>query len=130
MSDKIPTEVRKLIREHIVSVDQLEVLLLLHKTAGREWTPRAVADELRTNPQMAGDRLSDLSYRGFLVMTDPQRFTYVFQPADSSMARAVGELASIYPTFRHRIIELIFTRPEESILSFADAFKLGGKKKE
>lgn len=130
MSDRISPEIRKLIREHITSVDQLEVLLLLHRTAGREWTAREVADELRTNVQMAGERLSDLSYRGLLVMTDTARFSYVYRPTDIAIARAVDDLAAVYPTFRHRVIELIFSRPEESILSFADAFRITPKKKD
>src|SRR5688572_5422116 len=63
MSETLPPEVRKLVLEHIHSVDQLDVLLLCHRTRDREWTAREVADELRTNLQMSSAALSDLSYR-------------------------------------------------------------------
>ncbi len=125
MADPLPGEVTKLIREHIVSVDQLEVLLLAHRDPAREWTAAEVADELRTNPVMASTTLTDLSYRGFLTMTDPQRQAYAYRAVGNN-ARAVDMLASTYPTFRHRIIELIFTsrRSDDALANFADAFRI------
>ena len=36
----------------------------------------------------------------------------------------VEGLAKIYPTYRHRIVQLIFAKPPESITNFAQAFRL------
>ena len=124
MSETLPPEVRKLVLEHIHSVDQLDVLLLCHRTRDREWTAREVADELRTNLQMSSAALSDLSYRGFVAMVDTTRQSYRYQPGDPAMDRTVGSLAALYPMFRHRVIELIFTRGKSDIQDFADAFKI------
>jgi hypothetical protein len=122
--DAISAEVRKFIREHIRSVAQLEVLLLCHRTNSQTWTAAQIADELRTNVAMSAAALSELSFRGLVAMTDFERQAYAYQPTDRTKARAIDQLAALYPSFRHRIIELIFGRERDDILEFADAFKL------
>ncbi len=121
MPESFPEEVRTLVATHIQSVEQLEVLLLLHAQQGRAWTAAEVAAELRIDAMSAASRLEDLSARGFL---DHAGGTYTFHSIDSAMSRAVTALAEAYRDRRVSLINLIFSKPVDKVRLFADAFKL------
>jgi hypothetical protein len=119
----LPEEVRRLIAEHIVSVEQLEVLLLLREGGSqREWTAEAVSEHIRSSPGSASHRLADLHRRGFLARSegDPPRFRYA--PDDRS-ARAVDSLARSYNESKYTVIELIFSKPIENLRVYSNAFR-------
>jgi hypothetical protein len=115
-------DVDRLLRVHIHSVEQMEVLLLLRAHPSRDWTGAQAAQELRIDPDSAGGRLSDLHARGFLAPGAPGAFRYA--PEHPDVARAVEGLAAAYAERRVTVINLIFSKPSERISSFADAFRL------
>jgi hypothetical protein len=117
----IPDRVVRLVGEHIHSVEQLEVLLLLRRAPEREWTASDVAVELATVPQSAADRLEDLAHRGFLAKAAER---YRYDGSDHGRDAAVGELEDAYARRRVTVIGLIFAKPSESIRTFADAFRI------
>lgn len=117
----IPDRVVRLVGEHIHSVEQLEVLLLLRREPEREWTASDVAVELATLPQSAADRLADLAHRGFLVKAGE---SYHYDGSDRGRDAAVAELEDVYARRRVSLIGLIFAKPSESIRTFADAFRI------
>jgi predicted ArsR family transcriptional regulator len=121
----IPDEVRRLIAEHIYSVEQLEVLLLLHRER-REWTADEVSAELVTQRDSVSDRLDDLARRGFLAASAESPPHYRYEPGDRARERAVAGLADAYARRRVSVIALIFSKPSETIRSFSDAFRLRG----
>lgn len=116
---------RRLIADHIHSVEQLEVLLLLRREADREWSPGDVASELVTTLDSVAARLEDLAERGFAVKVadDPPRYRW---SGDGARDGLVDELASLYARRRVSVISEIFSRPSETIRTFADAFRLRG----
>jgi hypothetical protein len=59
----VPTSVRGFIASHIVSVAQLEVLLLLRAAADKQWTATEVARALVTQQDAAAGWLEDLRHR-------------------------------------------------------------------
>lgn len=118
----LPENVRALILQHIESIAQLEVLLLLHGHPGRRMTADEVAKELRIGPGPASTELGRLSRDGFLV--EEPIGTWRYEPADFSMARAVDDLARTYPTFRVAIVSLVFSRPGGALQGFSDAFRI------
>lgn len=124
-SGGIPKSVERLIAQHIHSVEQLEVLLLLRRTADRDWSAGEVARELSTSPGSAATRLEDLAARGWLVASPDGRYAY--DGSDGERDGAVGELAKTYATRRVTVISMIFSKPSENIRTFADAFKLRRK---
>ncbi|WP_240481198.1 hypothetical protein [Sandaracinus amylolyticus] len=105
-----------------MSVEQLEILLLLRGHAERDWNAEEVAKELRIASISAGNRLADLAARGLLTEASPGRFRYA--PNDPAMHAAVEGLAKVYPERRVSVIEIIFSKPNDVIRTFADAFKL------
>lgn len=121
--DEIPEEVRKLIAEHIVSVEQLEVLLLVRERSGESWTPEGISEVIRTSPSSAEQRLRDLEARGFLSRErgegGEERYRFVPNGRwDHSLAR----LAEQYAERHYSVIELIFSKPIQNLRVYSDAF--------
>jgi hypothetical protein len=117
----VPGPVRRFIASHIVSVAQLEVLLLLRAAADKQWTAAEVARALVTQPEAAAGWLDDLTERG-LASESAGRYRYV--PADAQVDRTVDALAESYAKYRVAVIGLIFARPSDRLTEFADAFRI------
>lgn len=121
-SNGLPEIVQRIIGDHIDSVEQLEVLLLLRREREHPWNAETVARELRIAAASAEDRLCDLTRRGMLQPTDEQNYRYA--PRERRLDEAVGALASAYSERRVSVINLIFSKPTDRIRTFADAFRV------
>jgi hypothetical protein len=120
----VPTAVRGFIASHIVSVAQLEVLLLLRAASDKEWTAPEVARALVTQPEAAAGWLEDLRHRGLTSETDGR---YRYTPASGELDQIVDDLAESYAKYRVAVIGLIFGRPSEGVTRLADAFRIRRK---
>lgn len=120
----LPDDIRAFIHAHIHSVEQLEVLLLLRRERPRGFTGQEIAAELRIHPESAQQRLVDLQGRG-LAVAESERYSYA--PASGELERWVNGLATAYSDARVSVIQTIFSKPADSLKSFADAFRLKGK---
>ncbi len=120
----LPEEVRRLIADHIDSVEQLEILLLLYQHPERTWSAEAVARELRVAAISAGERLEDMAFAGLLARKDGKPVEYRYAPTNGALADAVRGLSTAYSERRVTVINLIFSKPVDKIRTFADAFRL------
>jgi hypothetical protein len=118
----ISERVKSLIAQHIESVEQLEVLLLLRQHHQRDWTGEQVNDLIKSSVGSVQQRLADLEGRG-LVRLQGEAFRY--DPSNVHDG-AVEELASIYTERRFTVIELIFAKPTDKLRVFARAFSIRG----
>lgn len=126
-------DVKKFIAEHLSSVEQLEVLLLLHRNQQQAWSAQEVSRELRIDPTSAAERLADLEARGLLTRReaagggpaegDTAEPRYQYQPQKPHFDHTVNDLAKSYQEYRVTVISLIFSKPIDKIRTFADAFK-------
>jgi predicted ArsR family transcriptional regulator len=107
---------------HIDSIEKLEVLLLLRNRTERQWTASEAALELRITEASAAARLADLASSGLLVST--RETPEAYRPAHSEDVRSISELATTYAERRVSVITFIFSRPQERVRGFADAFLL------
>lgn len=121
--DGISDEIKAFIAEYFNSVEQLEVLLLVLRTAPREWTDTELSKELYISPEAAADRLLYFHNLGFLVVSEHAERSYRYQPTNSRLDRLTRGLEEAYNQRRVRIINLIYSNPLDRIRSFADAFK-------
>lgn len=128
MGSGIPEAARRLISDHIESVAQLEVLLLLRGDREREWTAHDIAASLRTAPELAEASLGRMSRAGLLgVEIDADgRPCFRYAPAVPATSAAVDQLAAAYATHKTAVIAFIFSGETDSIQGFADAFRLRG----
>ncbi|HLM42455.1 MAG TPA: hypothetical protein VK458_01255 [Myxococcaceae bacterium] len=123
-SNDLPEDVRNLITDHIESVEQLEILLLLHQHGSRVWTADSVARELRVAPNSAGERMDELARASILARTQGSAVEYRYAPKSPSLDVAVAGLARAYSERRVTVINFIFSKPVDKIRTFADAFRL------
>jgi hypothetical protein len=117
--------VEQFIRDHIGSVAQLEILLLLQTNPAQSWSPQAIARELRIETAGATAQLAQLVASSLIRQVAPEQFAYA--PATSELQAAVTALAQAYLIRRVTVIGLIFAKPPSppaSIQAFSDAFKL------
>lgn len=102
IATRLPSTVTAFLREHIASIEQLEVLLLLRANGG-SWRPAEVSAALHTTPDSVAARLADLERDGLVSRGDAG-----FRFDAGELAAAVDALASCYPTHRVAVIETIF----------------------
>lgn len=115
--------VRDLVREHVGSVIELEVLLLLSHSPARSFTAAEVARELRVAPEWTQGYLSKLASGGILRERAGRAPAYTFAPSAPSTSDTVFRLARAYSRQRHTVIDLIYSEPDDQILTFPEDFK-------
>jgi hypothetical protein len=119
------SDVRKFLSEYITSIEQLETLLLMRRSPDRTWDADAINDELRTSLASAAQRLSELERRRLIVADSSSPLRYRYEPADDQTGRIIDLVADAYRERRVAVITFIFSKPQDAILKFADAFRLG-----
>lgn len=125
MPVEIPSYVAEFIGNHVDSVELIDVLLLLKRHRGQEWTAEEVSRRLHTSPQSAANRLQALRSSGIAAGEDgAPGTTYRYAPRDGTLERAVNGLEEAYGSRRTTVINLIFSKPSEKIRTFADAFRI------
>jgi hypothetical protein len=124
--DGIPQEVRAFIEEHINSIEQLEILLFLHRHHDRSWTAAELSRELYISEESAARRLEDFAARKLVVRVE-KGHRYQSVPVTAPSYRVIGLLATAYQERRVRVVNLVFSKPVDHVRSFADAFKFRKK---
>jgi hypothetical protein len=125
VTDPLSPEVKRFINKHLHGYSQLELLLYLRANASEPVTPETVARELRLDQRQTAGLLQDLHARGLLTTVGRERLKcYRYEPKTPKLARQVEALAEIYPAYRHRIVQLIFSKTPESVTNFSEAFRL------
>lgn len=123
MADLSPN-VRALIDEHISSVAQLEIILLLRHAPNESWTADDLGQQLRADPAWVTQVLKDLCARGFCEQSAESPTRIRFKPKTAEIEVVLNDLARDYLIHRVRITELIYSKPSEAIRAFTDAFDL------
>lgn len=124
-SSGLPADIERFIVQHIDSVEQLEVLLMLADHPGRTWSAAQIAEEMRGNASSVAMRLEVLHALGLVERAgDPHEARYRYAPRTEEQRRAVRGLASAYQERRVSVINVIFSTPSDSVRAFADAFRL------
>ena len=127
MASDIPVEVRQFVQDHIRALYELEILLLVSALPDREWSADAVQEVVRSNPAVVAERLEAFVKSGFLSKSgDPPLYRYA--PKTEELGQQISALGAIYRMSRHRIVELIYSKPVDPMLGFSDAFKFKPKK--
>lgn len=120
----IPPDVKQFIADHIDSVLQLEILLLLLDHAEKEFSVDDVVTELRVDVGFVREQLDNLCARGMIACTGQSSSTYRYNPRSAEMRQAIEGLRTAYADRRVSVISLIFAKPVDKLRSFADAFRL------
>lgn len=125
----VPPDVRRFIVDHIHSVAQLEVLLLLQRDGDVAWTAEEVAREMRYPPGWAATQLVDYCRAGLVAEVPGEETRYRYAPSPR-LAGAVEALADLYPRRRTTVTRLIFAPREDDVQLFSDAFRIRREEEE
>lgn len=103
MNGRLPENVERFLADYIGTVDQLEILLLLHADAARSWSAREIGAEMRRPEESTAVRLELMREQG-LVERDQDRFRYTPGGHDAD----VESVRQSYTTRRPAVIAAIF----------------------
>ena len=120
MSTTLPAELKNFIVRHVLSVEQLEVLLLIGRCRDRSWTVTELSRELRGNEVSVAHWLR-LLVAGQLVV--PTRDGFRFQSSPEN-ARVVESLDRSYRERPVPMIEFIYSRPNPTLSAASQALKI------
>jgi len=130
----LPEDVCGLLREHIETYEQLEVLLLLRRERDEKWTVAALAARLQVRDELIASALEGLETAGLAVVTGEASATFfTYRPATPGLDAAAGRLDREYAERPIRIIQLMSANAIErvrtsALQTFADAFVLKKKR--
>jgi hypothetical protein len=126
VTSRLPEDVHRFILSTIESVEQLEVLLLMHGAPDTSWTPEAIAQQLYSTPSSIRVRLEALSRQELVAPEGPQS-SFRYQPPSAGVAATINRVAECYRERRVAVITLIASKPLENVRAFSDAFRLRKK---
>jgi hypothetical protein len=124
VANTLPIEVQQFILNHIDSVEQLEVLLLLSSSPARAWSVDEVNAQIKSSHDSVSERLQLLASRGLVTVQSQPKPLYQFQSIDPQLTAAVTALAANYKEKRLKVLECLFSKPNATLRIFADSFKI------
>lgn len=120
-NSRLPIDVKKLLTDHIDSVNQLEVLLAFFNNPSRTWNAVSLSLELRSHETIVKIQIHKLCNGGFVKEVQPNEFIY--SPGDELNLK-VELLNQTYKEMSVAVIAFIYEKPTDKLKGFADAFKL------
>ena len=118
--EDIPQDVVRFLAEHIDSVVQLEVLLLVQSRSTMAWQAQDVATQLRISPDWTEAAMAKLAGAGILAVESAR---YRYAPRTPELLKTIESLSAAYEDRRVSVISLIFSKPPDPIRQFTDAFR-------
>jgi hypothetical protein len=120
--------VRIFIRDHISSVEQLEILLHLFQISPRMESVETIAKALYISTDSASKQLQRFHEHGLVAATKGATQTFGIPDQGSTTGRQIQELAQCYRERRVSVINEIFSNPISTLQTFSDAFIIGKRK--
>src|SRR5687768_7335279 len=109
MNEDFPADIKQFIADHIDTVAQLELLLLLRGDP-KPWTSQEAGQALYSAADVIALQLADLQAKGLLVL-GPVENSYVYRPQRPELAGLVDRLADLYRERRVAVITAVYTKP-------------------
>jgi DNA-binding transcriptional ArsR family regulator len=124
---ELPGELRSFLHSSIESIEQLEILMALHRT-GQASSACRMSDELGLAESVAQHHLERLAGQGLLNATlGGDHVLYRYDPLSSDLRCAVDLLAEYYTSARTSVVQFVTNRARQSLRDFGEAFRLRGQ---
>lgn len=121
--EAIPPDVKQFLADHIRSVEQLEILLLLRQQPDRTWPIAELAQAMYGPEDSAARQLGRLVASG-LVARDGEAATFRYAPLSPNLAATIDRLAHTYSERRVAVLTSLAEGPMENVHAFSAAFRL------
>ena len=131
----VPADVQRFLQDHVESLEQLEILVLLQPRIERAWSVLEVADELRIRDSVAEEELRRLRDRGLLVVVgSTSNPSFRYGPRSESLAMMTQRLVETYDAQRVAIMRLMTANAIQRLRAgalgvFSNAFVFGKREK-
>ena len=110
--------------EHVASVDELELLMLLVIPGARWWDATSTSRELGIPVNRTRAMLDSLAARNLLDIRITEDVRYQFRPGTAELEEAALALAAVYQRNPASIVHFIARSAPRSVRDFADAFRI------
>ena len=117
----VPEDIRRFLIQHVQSIAQLEMLLLVSASPDHGWTIKEVYRSLLSNEALVEKTLEDFTKNGLMRKLDTG--AYQFAPPDETKA-LVKSLSEIYRNRPAKVVQVIYETPLSEIEEFARAFRI------
>jgi hypothetical protein len=124
--ERIPRDVSAFVREHLQSITQLDLLLMLHAAPGRRFTAADASRELKVPERFVTGQFLDFERAGVVQSDDAEPPTWRLDTAGPH-ARVVADLADWARRRKRAVHDLILSEPSSDVQLFSDAFRLRRK---
>jgi hypothetical protein len=124
MANDFPAEIEEFIGQHIESLAQLELLLLLRRESTRSWSREDLSRQLYVTTDVCTGIIGDLERRGFVLRDAADSNLTRYRSGLAEVDKLIDQLASLYHHRRVAVITLIYSKPVKKVQTFADAFRL------
>jgi len=108
--------------QSLQSLWALDLLTLLHRDPARRWTVDALTRELRSTGSLVREIIANLEHRGLLARDADGSVRY--QASTPELDDLVGRLIQFCAARPLALMREIYSRPNEKLRIFSDAFKL------
>jgi hypothetical protein len=125
--EPLPPDVAAFIGDHLLSLDEIEVLTAMRDLPDRWWDARLIYAELGIPVAAARGLLDHLAGLNLFDIRVTDEVRYRFQPGTAELAQTVSRLVAIYRTNRTAVVEAIAPVARRGVLDFANAFRLRDK---
>jgi hypothetical protein len=103
----VPEDLQELLRQHLESIDQLEVLALLREQAPRVWNAEEVARRLSLPAPAARAALQQLSGSGLLAVSALDAAEFSYRPLSGELRERTERLLQLYATERAAVMRVL-----------------------
>jgi hypothetical protein len=121
---ELSNDIKEFIAEHIHSVLQLEVLLVVSQNKVKAWTPAAVGRELHLSAESAKVQLDELSRNLLTHLEAAGEDLYHYNSSSDQLDQTLSQLAAAYATQRVAVLTLIFAKPVDKVRLFKETFRM------
>jgi hypothetical protein len=105
--DIVDDKLKKFVKDHITSVAQLEILLLLHANPKQNWPVEKIVLELRTDGAGTRQQLGFLCQSALIQGDESNGYSFA---SDAEVLAITAALAQAYRLRRVTVVMLIFDR--------------------
>jgi hypothetical protein len=121
---RLPPGVESFLRDHIETLEQVELLDLLMKDADKWWDARTVAQLIGISPDAAQGELERLASRNLLAIAISNHVRYRFQPGTATLRQATDELAAALRSHGMDVYRFVVGTTRRAVRDFSDAFRI------
>lgn len=114
MNGEITNEIKRFIQDHINSIEQLEILLLLASNPNQEWSALETSLKLYRRQDSVAACLEELRCQNLVTMREEAvaLYRYAHEARRNVLVQGVGRA---YDVRKDAVIRLVFTRPHGDI---------------